>query len=79
MRQFSVFYAEAVGAVIFGPFSNVDNFRPEPNKGEVSGAFAEPTGMKGQVKFYDSTSSRSRDVQLPHFVANDVNDSGRWA
>ena len=60
---------EAVRGVIFGPFSNVDNFRPEVHGDVISGSVVDPTG--------DSRLNRSRDIRLPHFVMND-DDADRW-
>ena len=40
----------------------------------ISSVVVEPTGMKVRVKFGDSSSNRSRDIRLPHFVTN--NDDG---
>ena len=67
-----------VGGVIFGPFSNVDNFRfrSEVCSDVISGEVIEPTGVKFWVKFGDSRSNRFRDTWLPHFVANDNDDAG---
>ena len=70
---------EAVGGDIFGSLSNVDNFRLEVYADIVSGTVVDPTGMKAHVKFGDSMSNRSRDIRLPHFVANDNDDVGPYA
>ena len=68
---------EAAGCVIFGPFSNVDSFRPDV----ISAVVIDQTGMKVRVKFGDSRSNRSRNIRLPHFVTNDDDndddDAGR--
>ena len=68
-----------MGGVIFGPFSNVDNFRTEAHNDVIFGAVIDPTGVKVHVKFGDSESTRSRDIRLPHCVTNDDidNDAGR--
>ena len=66
---------EAVGGVIFGPFSNVNNFRPAIYNDVISCVVVnQPMGVKVSVKFGDSRSNRSRDKRLPHFVKNDYND-----
>ena len=66
------FLVEAVGGVIFVPYSNVDNFRPEVHMDVISGVSVDSTGMKARVKFGDSRSKCSRI--LPHFVTNDNDD-----
>ena len=68
---------KAVGSGIFGPCSNVYNFRPEACSDVISSEVVEPTGTKVHVKFGDSRSNRCRDVRLPHFVANDNDAGGR--
>ena len=57
-----IYSSEAVGGVIFGPFSNVDDFRPEAYSDVISGVVIESTGVKVHVKFGDSRSSQSRDI-----------------
>ena len=71
-----IYRSEAVGCVIFGRFSNVDNFRPEVCSHVISGVVVDTTGVKVCVKFGDSTSNRSRDIPMPDFVTND-DDAGR--
>ena len=42
----------------------------------------DPAGMKAPEKLGDYRSKRSRDIRLPHFIANDDNndnDAGRWS
>ena len=54
---------------------NVDNLRPEVYSNVIiSGVVVHPTGVKVRVKFDDSTLNRSRDIRLPHVVANDDAD-----
>ena len=53
---------EAVRGVIFGPFSNVDNFRLEVNNDVIEGDVVQLTGVKVVVKFGYSMSNRSRDI-----------------
>ena len=65
---------EAVGGVISGPFSNVNNFQPEVHSDVISSGFVDPAGLKVLVKFGDSRSNSSQDIRLPHFVTNDDND-----
>ena len=78
MCQFWWFYVEAVGGVIFGRFSNVNNFRTEVGSDVISGeVVVDPTGLKVRVKFGVSWSDRSRDIRLPHFVTNNDNDGRR--
>ena len=67
MCAFWRFYAEAVEGVIFGRFSNVDNFRPEVHSDVISRVAVDPTGLKARVKFGDYRSNHSRDIGLPHF------------
>ena len=43
--------AEAIEGVIFDPFSNVDNFRPEAYSDVISGVAVDPTGVKVHIKF----------------------------
>ena len=71
MYQFRRFEVEAVGGVIFSPFSNVDSFRLEVYNDVISGVVVDPMGMKVPVKFGESRSNRSIDIRLPHFVMND--------
>ena len=66
---------EAVGGVIYGRLSIVDNFRPEAATDVISGAFVDPIGMKVRVKFDDSRSNHSSDIRLPHLVTTD-DDTG---
>ena len=40
--------------VISGPFSNVDNFRPEVYSDVMSGVVVDSTGAKAPVTFGDS-------------------------
>ena len=70
---------KAVGGAIFGPFSNVSNFRPDVHSDVVSVEVVEATGLKVRVKLGESRSNRSRDMRLPHFVTNynDDDDAGR--
>ena len=75
-----IYSSEAVGCVIFGPYSNVDNFRPEVRSDVISGGVVDPTSLKVRVKYGDSGSNRSRDIRLTHFVTNDNDkddDAGR--
>ena len=60
---------------MFGPFSNVDNFRSEVCSDDISGVVLGPTGMKVHANGGDSRSNRSRDARLPHFVTNDDSDN----
>ena len=62
---------EAVGGVIFGRLSNVDNFRPEVVRYVISGVIVYPTSMDVPIKLDDSNSKHSRDIRLPHFVTDD--------
>ena len=48
--------------VIFGSFSNVDDFRPEAQSDIISGMVVSPMGVKVSVKFGDSRSNSSRDI-----------------
>ena len=50
---------EAVGGVIFGRFSNVDNFRPKVVWDVISGVVVEPIGLDVHAKFGDSMSNCS--------------------
>ena len=75
-----IYSSEAVEFGIFGPFSNVNKFRPEVRSDVISGVFVDPAGVNAQVKFGDSKSNRSRDIRLPPFGMNDNdndNDAGR--
>ena len=74
-----IYNSEVVGGVIFGRFTNVDNFRPKTRSDVMSGVLIDPTGLKVHVKFDDSRSNRSRNKRLPHFVTNDDDDDGRRA
>ena len=49
-----------------------DNFQPEVASDVISGVDVEQVGVKVQVTFGDSSSNRSRDIRLPHFVTNDT-------
>ena len=42
----------------------------------ISGVVVNPTGVKVPVKFGDSRSKCSGEIQLPHFVTNN-DDAGR--
>ena len=66
-----------MGGVIFGHFSNVDNFRPEVYREVMSGVVIDPTAVKIRVKFGYSRLNLSRYIRLPHFVTNDYDDAGR--
>ena len=59
MCQFWWFWVEAVGGVIFDPFSNVVNFQPKAYSDAISAVVVDP---KVRVKFGDSRSNRSRDI-----------------
>ena len=74
-----IYSSEAVVGVIFCPFSNVDNFRPEVYSDVISRVVVDPTGLKVRVKLGDSRSNPPRDIRLPHFVTNDDDnrDAGR--
>ena len=50
--------------MIFGRFSNVDNFWPEVlvHSDIISGVVVDPTFVKASVKFGDSMSNHSRDT-----------------
>ena len=48
--------------VIFGRFSNNDNFRLEVAIDVISGAVVDPSGKKVRVKFGDSRLNYSRDI-----------------
>ena len=75
-----VILAEVIGGVIFGPFSNVDNFRREAYGDVISGLFVASTGVKVPEKFGDYMSNSARNIRLPHFVTNNddnENDAGR--
>ena len=65
---------KAVAGGIFGRFSNFDKCRLEAAGEVISGLIVDPTDWTATVKFGDSMSNRSRDIQLPHFVANDDDD-----
>ena len=45
------------GIVIFGRFSNVDNFRPERDNDVISGLAIDRTGVQVRVKLGDSRSN----------------------
>ena len=62
---------EAVGGVISGRFSKVDNIRPEVASDVMPGVVADTTDMGVSVKFGYSRSHRSLDMRLPHFVMDD--------
>ena len=40
----------------------MNNFRPEVHSDVISGVLVDPTGMKVRVKFGDSRSNHSRDI-----------------
>ena len=50
---------KAVGGVIFGRFSKVENFRPEVASDVTSYVVVDPTGLDDRVKFRDYRSNRS--------------------
>ena len=56
---------KAVRGVIFGLFSNVDNFRQEVSSDVMSGVVVDPMGVKVCVKFGEFRSNRLRDIRLP--------------
>ena len=78
MCQFWWFWVEVIVCVIFGPFSNVDNFRLEVYSDVISGVIVDSAGVKVLVKFGDSRSNRSRDMRLDSYDNdNNDNDAGR--
>ena len=61
-----IYDCKGIGGVIFGRFSEVDNFRPEVDTDVISGVVVDAIRMKVCVKFGDSRSKLSRDIRLPH-------------
>ena len=53
LKPFARSSTEAVGGVIFGHFSNVDNFQPEVASDVIPGTIVQPTGVKALVKLGD--------------------------
>ena len=49
-----IYTSEAVRGVIFGPFSKVDNFRPEVCSDFISGMVVDPMCVKVLIKVGDS-------------------------
>ena len=52
----------SIGGVIFGPSSNVDNFRPEVYSDVISSVIVDLRGVRIHVKFGNSRYNQSRDI-----------------
>ena len=75
----TLWLAGPVLRITFAQYSIAFRIRPEVSltSDAVSDVFIDQTGVKIPVKIGDSSSNRSRDMRLPHFVTNDGdNDAG---
>ena len=61
--------AGPVSRITFWQYLTAFCSRPEVTSGVISGVVIDPTAVKVHVKFGDPRSNRSRDIRLPHFVA----------
>ena len=60
-----------VGGVIFGRFSNVDNFRLEVRSDDISGVVVDPVSVKVSVKLGDSRSKLFSRYTTASLCTND--------